>query len=226
MLQISIRSVTISVQQGRTLYYFCYPTGIETNQFSSVVWLFMTPWIAARQASLSITNSRNGVYSSSCPLSQWCHTTISSSIVPFSSCLQSSPASGSFKMSQFFTSGGQSIGISAYANSWQVFSFTVEILLMAKKKKKNHPLPKEDGTICSRLYVKARQPEKGLLGLASASALLPSCQSTRLSWYHAHCYRYYSNDWVNCWAYPFLMHETMWMDILCTLCIKALCPCN
>ena len=55
------------------------------------------------------------VYSNSCPLSQWCHPTISSSVVPFSSCLQSLPASGSFKMSQFFTSGGQSIGVSASA---------------------------------------------------------------------------------------------------------------
>jgi len=55
----------------------------------------------------------------------------------------------------------------------------VEILLMAGKI--NHPLPKEDGNICSRLYVKATQPEKGLLGLASASALLPPCQITQLS---------------------------------------------
>ena len=54
-----------------------------------------------------------GVYSNSCPLSQWYHPTISSSILPFSSCLQSFPASGSFYMSQFFTSGGQSIGVSA-----------------------------------------------------------------------------------------------------------------
>ena len=54
-----------------------------------------------------------GVYSNSCPLSQWCHPTISSSVVPFSSCLQSSPALGSFQMSQFFASGGQSIGVSA-----------------------------------------------------------------------------------------------------------------
>ena len=53
------------------------------------------------------------VYSNSCPLSQWCHTTISSSVIPFSSRLQSFPASGSFKMSQLFTSGGQSIGVSA-----------------------------------------------------------------------------------------------------------------
>ena len=53
-----------------------------------------------------------GVYLNSCPLNQWCHPTISSSVVPFSSWLQSFPASGSFPMSQFFASGGQSIGVS------------------------------------------------------------------------------------------------------------------
>ena len=53
------------------------------------------------------------VYSNSCPLSRWCHPTISSSVVPFSSRLQSFPASGSFQMSQLFASGGQSIGVSA-----------------------------------------------------------------------------------------------------------------
>ena len=53
--------------------------------------------------------------SNSCPLNQWCHPTISSSVVPFSSCLQSIPASGSFPLSQPFTSGGQSIGASASA---------------------------------------------------------------------------------------------------------------
>ena len=53
------------------------------------------------------------VYSNSCPLSQWCHPTISSSVVPFSSHLQSFPVSGSFQMSQLFASGGQSIGFSA-----------------------------------------------------------------------------------------------------------------
>ena len=51
--------------------------------------------------------------SNSCPLSLWCHPTISSSVIPFSSCLQSFPAAGSFPVSQFFTSGGQSIGVSA-----------------------------------------------------------------------------------------------------------------
>ena len=57
-----------------------------------------------------------GAYSNSCPLSWWCHPTISSSVIPFSSCLQPFSASGSFQMSQFFTSGGQSIGVSASAS--------------------------------------------------------------------------------------------------------------
>ena len=57
-----------------------------------------------------------GVYSNSLPSSRWCHPTISSSVIPFSSCLQSFPTSGSFPMSQFFTSGGQSIGVSASAS--------------------------------------------------------------------------------------------------------------
>ena len=73
------------------------------QQFSSVqslsrVRLFAVPWIAARQASLSITNSQS--YSNSCPSSWWCHPAISSSVVPFSSCPQFIPASGSFLMSQ------------------------------------------------------------------------------------------------------------------------------
>ena len=56
------------------------------------------------------------VYPNSCPLSQWCHPTISSSVISFSSCLQSFPASGFFPMSQFFASGSQSIGASASAS--------------------------------------------------------------------------------------------------------------
>ena len=54
-----------------------------------------------------------GVYSNSCPSSRWCHPAISSSVIPFSSCPHSFPASGSFQMSQLFASGGQSIGVSA-----------------------------------------------------------------------------------------------------------------
>ena len=70
----------------------------------------MTPWTAAHQAALSITNS--GAFPNSCPSSQWCHPTISSSAIPFCSCLQSFPASESFQMSQLFASGGQTIGVS------------------------------------------------------------------------------------------------------------------
>ena len=57
-----------------------------------------------------------GVYPNSCPSSQWCHPTISSSVIPFSSCPQSLPASGSFPMSQLFTWGGQNTGVSALAS--------------------------------------------------------------------------------------------------------------
>ena len=57
-----------------------------------------------------------GVYSNSCPLSWWCHPTISSSVIPLSSCLQSFPASRSFQLSQFFASGGQTIGVSVSAS--------------------------------------------------------------------------------------------------------------
>ena len=65
-------------------------------------------------------SSTPGACSNSCPSSRWCLPTISSSVVPFSSCLQSFPASGSFPMSQLFTSGGQSIGVSASASVFPV----------------------------------------------------------------------------------------------------------
>ena len=92
--------------------------GFLTTQFSSIqslsrVWLFATPWTAARQTSRP--SPTPGAYPNSCPLSWWCHPAISSSVVPFSSCPQSLPASGSFPMSQLFPWGGQSSGISASA---------------------------------------------------------------------------------------------------------------
>jgi len=79
------------------------------------------------------------VYSDSCPLSQWCHPTILSSVIPFSSCLQSFPASGSFQMSQLFASGGQSIGVSASTSvlpmniqDWLFLGWTGWISLQSK----------------------------------------------------------------------------------------------
>ena len=83
-------------------------------QLLSCVHLFATLWTVAHQAFLSITKSWS--YSNLCPLSQWCHPTISYSVVHFSPCLQSFPASGSFPMSQFFASGSQSMGVSASAS--------------------------------------------------------------------------------------------------------------
>ena len=78
--------------------------------------------------------------SNSCPLSRWCHPTISSSVIPFSSCFQSFPASESFPVSQFFTSGGQSIGASASASilpmniqDWFPLGLTGWIPLLSKE---------------------------------------------------------------------------------------------
>ena len=70
----------------------------------------VTPWTAAHQASLSFTIYWNLL---KLMLNHWCHLTSSFSVVPFSSCLQSFPASGSFPMSRLFALGGQSIGVSA-----------------------------------------------------------------------------------------------------------------
>ena len=107
-------------------------------QFShSVVSDSATPWIAARQASLSITISRSSLTQR--PSSRWCHPAISSSVVPFSSCHQSLPASESFPMSQLFTWGGQSIGVSASTlvlpvntQDWSPLGWTGWISLQSK----------------------------------------------------------------------------------------------
>ena len=81
----------------------------------------------------------SGAYSNSCPLSWWCHPTISSSVIPFSSCLQSFPASRSFPVSQFFPSDGQSIGASALMSvlpkdiqDWSPLGWTRWISLQSK----------------------------------------------------------------------------------------------
>ena len=100
----------------------------------------MTPCTAACQASLSCTPSQSLLYLKSiCPLSRWCHPTTSFSVILFSSCPQSSPASGSFLVSQFFASGGQSIGASASAailpmniQGWFPLGLTSLISLLSK----------------------------------------------------------------------------------------------
>ena len=84
-------------------------------------------------------SSTPGVYPNSCPLSRWCHRTILSSVVPFPSCLQTFPASGSFPVSQLFAPGGQRIGVSASASvlpmnipDWSPLGWTGWISLQSK----------------------------------------------------------------------------------------------
>ena len=91
--------------------YLKHYDSLSSVQSLSRVQLFVTPWTAARRPPCPSPTPR--VYPNPCPLSQWCHATISSSIIPFSSCPQSFPASGSFPVSHLFTWGGQSIGVSA-----------------------------------------------------------------------------------------------------------------
>ena len=115
---------------------------VASVQFSSVqslscVQLFATPWIAARQASGSITNSQSSPKPMSIMLVM--PSTISSSVVPFSSCPQSLPASESIPMSQLFAYGGQSIGLSALSSvlpkntqDWSPLEWTGWISLQSK----------------------------------------------------------------------------------------------
>ena len=119
---------------------------IHVYQFSLVqslnrVQLFATTWTAARQASLSITNSQSSPKLTSIESwwHRWCHPAISSSVVPFSSCPQSLPASESFPMSQLFTWGGQSTEVSALASflpkntqGWSPLEWTGWIFLQSK----------------------------------------------------------------------------------------------
>ena len=101
-------------------------------------------------------------YSNWCPLCQWCHPTISSSVVPFSSCLQSFPASESFPISQFFASGGQSTGVSASASvlskniqDWFPLGLTGWISLLSKELSRvfsNTTVQKHNSSALSFIY--------------------------------------------------------------------------
>ena len=92
-----------------------------------------------QQARLPCPSPTPGAHSNSCLFSRWCHPTILSSVVPFSSCLQSFPTSGSFPMSQLFSSGGQNIGVSASTSvlsmntqDWSPLGWTGWISLKSK----------------------------------------------------------------------------------------------
>ena len=115
-------------------------------QSLSCVRLFATPWIAACQSSLPSPTPR--VHPNFCASSRWCHPAISSSVIPFSSCPQSFPVSGSFPMSQLFTWGGQSIGVSASTSvllmntqDWSPLGWTGWISLQSRASQESSPIP-------------------------------------------------------------------------------------
>ena len=99
-----------------TNHYQCRFSQFSRSVISNSLWPH-----GLQHSRLPCLSPTPGVYSNWCPSSRWCHPTISSSVVPFSSRLQSFPASGSFPVSQFFTSGSQSIGVSASASVLPVY---------------------------------------------------------------------------------------------------------
>ena len=132
---------------GKPLQYSCLENPMNrgawwaTVQFSSVVQSYPTLCDPMNRSTPGFTvhHQLPGVHPKSCPLSWWCHPTISFTVVPFSSCPQSFPESGSFQMSQLFTSGGQSIGLSASTSvlvvntqGWSPLGWTGWIFLQSK----------------------------------------------------------------------------------------------
>ena len=116
-----------------------FPAPLVKVQFSrSVVSDSLRPH-ESQHARPPCSSPTAGVHPNPCPLSQWCHPTTSSSVIPFSSCPQSFPASGSFQMSQLLASGGQSIGVSASTSvlpmntqDWSPLGWTGWIPLQSK----------------------------------------------------------------------------------------------
>ena len=98
-LQPASHLLTVSSHDGERAVLVFFSVQFSSVQLLSRVWLFATPWTAAHTRP-PCPSPASGVYSNSCPLSQWYYPTISFSVVPFSSCLQSFPASGSFLRSQ------------------------------------------------------------------------------------------------------------------------------
>ena len=141
-LSITLTGMCIGLWVSNILIY-CLR--VMLLRFSSVQFscLFMSDFLqphGLQHTRLPYPSPNPGVYPNSCPSSWWCHATISSSVVPFSSCLQSFPASGFFPVSQFFTPHGQSIGASASASvlsmniqDWFPLGLTGWISLQSKR---------------------------------------------------------------------------------------------
>ena len=134
---------------------------IHTVQFSWVAQLCPTPWDpmdCVWHARTPCPSPISRAYSNSCPSSWWCHPTISSSVVPFSSCLQPVPASGSFPVTQFFASDGQSIGVSASTlvllmniQDWSPLGWIGCMSLQSKGLSVSSPTPQLKSINCSAL---------------------------------------------------------------------------
>ena len=110
-------STVLGISQVRILKWVTLPFyGISSVQFNYSVMSNSLQSYGLQHARVPCPSPTSRTCSNSCPLSRWFYPTISSSVIPFFSCLQSFPASGSLPMSQFFESGGQSIGVSALAS--------------------------------------------------------------------------------------------------------------
>ena len=134
-------SQNVRMVSYKDIYRCNSPISKLNSQFSSVAQLCLTLCDPRLQhARLPCPSPTPRTCSNSCPSSRWCHPTISSSVVPFSSCLQSFPASGAFPSSQFFTSRGPSIGVSASVSilpmniqDWLPLGLTSLISLQSKR---------------------------------------------------------------------------------------------
>ena len=141
---------------------------INSVQFSHSVMSDSLQPHGLQQARLPCPSPTPGAYSNSCPSNQWCHPTISSSVIPFSPCLQSFPESGSFPLNQLFTSGGQSIGASASASvlpmntqDWSSLGWTDWISLLSKGLSRvfsnitvqKHPFLRAQPSLCSYPHI-------------------------------------------------------------------------
>ena len=136
---------------SKDLYRVFFFQWIHTVQFSWVAQLCPTPWDpmdCVWHARTLCPSPISRAYSNSGPSSWWCHPTISSSVVPFSSCLQPVPASGSFPGTQLFASGGQSIGVSASTlvllmniQDWSPLGWICRMSLQSKGLSVSSPTP-------------------------------------------------------------------------------------
>ena len=127
-------------EQIKKVCYICIYTMKYSVKFSSIAqpWLTLQPH-ESQHARPPCQSPTPGVYPNPCPSSRWCHPTISSSVISFSSCPQSHPASGSFPISQLFAWGGQRTGVSASASilpmntqDWSPLGWTGWISLQSK----------------------------------------------------------------------------------------------